>query len=48
MEENIMENVKQPRTIHVKGTGTATATPDYVTLSLNLEAKHKDYLSAMT
>ena len=35
------------RTITVKGIGKASAKPDYVVLSMTLEAKHKDYQSAM-
>ena len=35
------------RTITVKGIGRATAKPDYVVLSMTLEAKHKDYQKAM-
>lgn len=36
------------RTITVKGIGRASAKPDYVVLSMTLEAKHKDYQEAMT
>ena len=35
------------RTITVKGIGKASAKPDYVVLSMTLEAKNKDYQSAM-
>jgi len=35
------------RTITVKGIGKATAKPDCVVLTMNLEAKHKDYSKAM-
>ena len=31
------------RTITVKGTGKASAKPDYVVLSMTLESTHKDY-----
>ena len=35
------------RTITVKGTGKASAKPDYVVLSMTLESTHKDYQAAM-
>ena len=35
------------RTITVKGIGKASAKPDYVVLSMTLEATHKDYQTAM-
>lgn len=35
------------RTITVKGIGRASAKPDYVVLSMTLEAKHKEYQAAM-
>lgn len=35
--------MEKQRTIHIKGTGTASVPPDYVTLTLRLEAKHQDY-----
>ena len=35
------------RTITVKGIGRASAKPDLVVLSMTLEAKHKDYQTAM-
>lgn len=35
------------RTIVVKGWGKASANPDYVTLSMNLEAMHMDYEEAV-
>ena len=34
-------------TIHVKGTGTASVPPDYVILTMKLEAKNQDYGHAM-
>lgn len=35
------------KTITVKGVGSASARPDYITLSLSLSAKDKDYEKAM-
>lgn len=35
------------RTITVKGVGTATVEPDYVVLTLSIEAKNNDYNTAM-
>lgn len=35
------------KTISVKGTGTASAKPDLVVLSMTLESKHQDYTKAM-
>lgn len=35
------------RTITVKGVGTATVKPDYVVLTLSIEAKNTDYNAAM-
>ena len=34
--------MEKKRTIHVKGTGTASVPPDYITLTLELEAKNKE------
>ena len=39
--------MEKQRTIHVKGTGTASVPPDYITLTLEFEAKNKDYGHAM-
>ena len=39
--------MEKKRTIHIKGTGTASVPPDYITLTLELEAKNKDYGHAM-
>ena len=36
-----------PRTIHIKGTGTASATPDYIVITLELKAHHMEYANAM-
>ena len=36
-----------PRTIHIKGTGTASATPDYIVITLELTAHHMEYAKAM-
>ena len=36
-----------PRTIHIKGTGTASATPDYIVITLELIAHHMEYANAM-
>ena len=36
-----------PRTITVKGVGKASASPDYVTLSIVLESFNENYDSAM-
>lgn len=36
-----------PRTITVKGVGTISAKPDYVTLSMTLESRDKDYNKAL-
>ncbi len=36
-----------PRTIHIKGTGTASAVPDYVTITMELQAQHREYVQAM-
>ena len=35
------------RTITVKGVGTATVKPDFVILSLSVEARNEDYEKAM-
>ena len=35
------------RTIHVKGMGQASMPPDYVTISMKLSAKHKEYAHVM-
>ena len=35
------------RTIHVKGMGTASMPPDYVTITLKLVAKHREYACVM-
>lgn len=39
--------MEKVRTIHVKGMGQASMSPDYVTISLKLSAKHKEYAHAM-
>lgn len=36
-----------PRTIHIKGIGTASAVPDYVVITMELRAKHMEYANAM-
>lgn len=36
-----------PRTIHIKGIGSATAAPDYVVITMELQAKHMEYANAM-
>lgn len=35
------------RTIHVKGTGTASVAPDFVVITMELQAKHVEYANAM-
>ena len=35
-----MEN---PRTVHVKGTGTASVSPDFVVITMELRAQHMEY-----
>ncbi|MCR5330342.1 MAG: SIMPL domain-containing protein [Lachnospiraceae bacterium] len=35
------------RTIHIKGTGTASAAPDFVVITLELRAQHMEYANAM-
>ena len=35
------------RTIHIKGTGTASAVPDFVVITLELRAQHMEYANAM-
>lgn len=35
------------RTIHIKGTGSATAVPDYVIITMELQAQHMEYVQAM-
>ena len=35
--------MEKQRTIHIKGTGKASVPPDYVTLTLKLEAQNRDY-----
>ena len=35
------------RTIHIKGTGRASAVPDYVVITLELNAHHMEYANAM-
>lgn len=47
MRSNLNGTSALPRTITVTGTGRASAAPDYVTLSMTLEAKDKDYETAM-
>ena len=39
--------MEKKRTIHIKGTGAASVPPDYITLTLELEAKNKDYNNVM-
>ena len=39
--------MEKKRTIHVKGIGMASVPPDYITLTLELEAKNKDYSNVM-
>lgn len=35
------------RTIHVKGIGTASTVPDYVVITMELSASHREYVQAM-
>ncbi len=35
------------RTIHIKGTGTASAAPDFVVITMELRAQHMEYANAM-
>ena len=39
--------MEKVRTIHVKGMGEASMPPDYVTISLKLSAKHREYAHVM-
>ena len=39
--------MEKQRTIHVKGTGTASVPPDYVVLTMELSAENTDYAHAM-
>ena len=39
--------MEKVRTIHVKGKGTVSMPPDYVTITLKLSAKHREYAYVM-
>lgn len=36
-----------PRTIHIKGIGSASAVPDYIVITMELLVQHMEYAQAM-